>query len=217
MHVCVGVGHNISLCIAPKTPTVKIFWWQGKHNYFVASFFIEWENTMFEMIRSEENSLKTSGVSVGQFSESLGVKLVFFLVNFEYIQFEVIKVLLDDSSSSFLSLLLPLWLWKKTAAFHPNHASLRLHITSFYRHCPPGAPQKGPFDLGAWTHFLPFENGAAHRNLRCLKGNCTSIQRQPAKHLKNKKKEKRKGNAPHTHWNRSFVHLLAANRRSTEY
>lgn len=169
VHVCVGVGHNTSLCIVPKTPTEKIFWWQGKHNYSVASFFIEGENTMFEIIRSEENSLKTSGACVCQFSERLGVKLIFF-----FFGLLSVHMMLNNQCSLgpflifLLILVFTLTLEEKTkrSSLHPNHPSLRLHITSSHRHCPPGAPQKGPFDLGARTHFLSFENDAARRKLR---------------------------------------------------
>lgn len=126
-------------------------------------FSLKGKNTMFEIIRSEENSLKTSGTGVCQFTESLGVKLVFlyFLVyttlsNQRPLRaFFVFPFLIHVTTPTL----------EKRSGLHPTNPSLRLHITSSHRHCPPGAPQKGPFDLGARTHFLPFENGAARRKL----------------------------------------------------
>lgn len=161
---------------------------------------------MFEIIRSEENSLKTSGACRCQIGESLGVKLAFFSVFFFFLLFFCIYTMSSNQSCLgpfliFLSLILlsTLTLLEKRSSLHPNHPSLRLRITSSHRHCPPGAPQKGPFDLGARTHFLPFENGAACRKLRSASKETVHQYSDSQPSIREKReKRKRKGNARHT-------------------
>lgn len=220
VHVCVGVGHNTSLCIVPKTPTEKIFWWQGKHNYSVASFFIEGENTMFEIIRSEENSLKTSGACVCQFSESLGVKLIFFFGLLS------VHMMLNNQCSLgpfliFLLILVPHWLWKKkqnaaaSILITPPFASTSHHpivIVPQERH------KRGrltlehePISSLLKTMQLAESSALPQRKLYINTATASQTFNKTGK----KERKKRKGNARHTSWSRQFVHLLAADTRST--